>query len=518
MTKPHYPSSPLPRRPSAPRGLRRTAQQAVRVFRPSDGTSVLQLHPDEVDPILTRKALDLAMRVAEMMLSHGASANDVTLNALRITKAFGLKAVHVDVTYTSISVSHYRGHDREPLTTLRVVRARSIDYTRLQRLQALVHRIEEEQDVDEAFEVFAAIVRAPHPYRRWVVTFGNAGVAAAVCVLLNASFLITIVAFLASAAIDLLIGWLARKQVPPFFMQVFAAAIPTVAATALMAGAYQGITWLEGVRPELIVAGGIVMMLSGLSVVGAAQDAIDGYYVTAGARSFEVVILTLGIVVGILMTLQLAQRVGIPVVLSGAAPPLGSLAQQLGGALLISAFFAISTYAGPRTVVLCAGMGVLGWVGYLAGTLIGLGSISSSAVGAFVAAMVSVHLGRRLAVPSLALTTAALVPLMPGSMVYRGLLEIMVHAGSRTSFGEGTMTLLNAAGVGLALAAGASLGTYLARPGRSNLRHASPRGDGSRADKAVAAGSPEAEGATQRLEAATTGTLPVVQVDGIRPE
>ena len=94
----------------------------------------------------------------------------------------------------------------------------------------------------------------------------------------------------------------------------------------------------------------------------------------------------------------------------------------------------------------------------------------------------------------------------------------MVHAGSRTSFGEGTMTLLNAAGVGLALAAGASLGTYLARPGRSNLRHASPRGDGSRADKAVAAGSPEAEGATQRLEAATTGTLPVVQGDGIRPE
>ena len=313
-----------------------------------------------MDPILTRKALDLAMRVAEMMLSHGASANDVTLNALRITKAFGLKAVHVDVTYTSISVSHYRGHDREPLTTLRVVRARSIDYTRLQRLQALVHRIEEEQDVDEAFEVFAAIVRAPHPYRRWVVTFGNAGVAAAVCVLLNASFLITIVAFLASAAIDLLIGWLARKQVPPFFMQVFAAAIPTVAATALMAGAYQGITWLEGVRPELIV--------------GAAQDAIDGYYVTAGARSFEVVILTLGIVVGILMTLQLAQRVGIPVVLSGAAPPLGSLAQQLGGSLLISAFFAISTYAGPRTVVLFPGMGVLGWVGYLAGTLPSLGS------------------------------------------------------------------------------------------------------------------------------------------------
>ena len=37
-------------------------------------------------------------------------------------------------------------------------------------------------------------------------------------------------------------------------------------------------------------------------------------------------------------------------------------------------------------------------------------------------------------------------------------------------------------------------------------------------EKGADAGTPEAEGATQRLEAATTGTLPVVQGDGIRPE
>ncbi|WP_172669710.1 threonine/serine ThrE exporter family protein [Arsenicicoccus sp. oral taxon 190] len=511
MTTSQHPGAVPPRRSAAVYGLRRTAAQAARVFRPSDGTGVLQLSPDEVDPTTARKVLDLAMRVAEMMLSHGASANDVTVNALRITRAYDLRSVHVDVTYTSIYVSYYRGHDREPLTTFRVVRARSIDYTRLQRLQGLVSRIGEGLPVDEAFDLFAAIVRAPHPYRRWVVTVANAGVAASVCVLLNASPLIILIAFLASAAIDLLMGWLAKKQVPTFFVQALGASIPTLAAIGLMKLAYDQVSWLGDIRPELIVAGGVVLMLSGLSAVGAAQDAIDGYYVTAGARTYEVLVLTLGIVVGILASLQLGDRLGVPVVLSGAAPPVGNLAQQIGGSLLISMFFAASTYAGPRTVVLCGGMGVLGWLGYLGGTLVGLGTVSASALGAFVPALLSVPMARRLQVPSLALITAALVPLMPGSMVYRGILEIVAHTGSKTSFGDGAMTLFNAAGVGMALAAGASLGTYLARPGRANLRHAGPRGGASAAETSISPDSPDAQRTTARAEEATTGTLPVVR-------
>ncbi|MCH8613658.1 threonine/serine ThrE exporter family protein [Arsenicicoccus dermatophilus] len=503
--------APRPRATAAG-ALRRTAYaHAMRALRPSDGTGVLQLHPDEVDPAVARKVVDLAMRVAEMMLSHGASANDVTVTLLRITKAYDLKAVHVDVTYTSIQVSYYRGHDREPLTTFRVVRARSIDYTRLQRVQGLVNRIEGGLDVDEAYDVFAAVVRAPHPYRRWVITVANAGIAAGVCVLLNATVIITVVAFVTSGLIDLLIGRLSRRQVPPFFMQALGASIPTLAAAGIIALIHHAhLPGLGGVRPELIVTGGIVVMLSGLSVVGAAQDAIDGYYITAGARTYEVVVMTLGIVVGILASLQLAWRLGVPVVLSGEAPAVGSLPQQLLGALLISAFFAISTYAGPRTVVLCAVAGVLGWVGHLLGTAAGLGPVSASALGAFLPSLLAMPVGRRLQVPSLALITAALVPLMPGTMVYRGILEIMVQVGRTESFGGGPLTLITAAGVGMALAAGASLGTYLSRPRATNLRHAAPRGEGSTADKAVHNDSPEARATTARAEEATTGALPTV--------
>ena len=58
------------------------------------------------------------------------------------------------------------------------------------------------------------------------------------------------------------------------------------------------------------------------------------------------------------------------------------------------------------------------------------------------------------------MTTAAIVPLLPGRLVYQGISEIISlgPSGLQTGFA----TLLGAAGVGLALAAGVSLGTYFA--------------------------------------------------------
>ena len=60
------------------------------------------------------------------------------------------------------------------------------------------------------------------------------------------------------------------------------------------------------------MASGIVLLLAGLSVVGAAEDALEGYYVTAGARGFEVIVLSLGIAVGISLVLSLGKRLDYP--------------------------------------------------------------------------------------------------------------------------------------------------------------------------------------------------------------
>ena len=110
----------------------------------------------ELERAFTRKVVDLAMRVAELMLTVGASVNDVTLAALQITKAYGVTPVHVDVTYTSITVSYHRGTTDDPLAVTRVIRARTVDYTRLQRLIELTAQIENGLDIDAAWRLAAA--------------------------------------------------------------------------------------------------------------------------------------------------------------------------------------------------------------------------------------------------------------------------------------------------------------------------------------------------------------------------
>ena len=76
--------------------IRRAWQVAFsRVFVCWEGGPPHQL----VNPVRAAGALDLAVQIAGCLLSAGMSANDVVVVALRITRTFGLRRVHFDVTY-----------------------------------------------------------------------------------------------------------------------------------------------------------------------------------------------------------------------------------------------------------------------------------------------------------------------------------------------------------------------------------------------------------------------------------
>ena len=435
---------------------------------PTDSFALWQ-GADGVNQRTARAVIDLAMRVGETLLSTGASASDVVATVLRLTDAYGLRSVHVDVTFTSISVSYHRGPDADPMTVMRGVKVRSADLTRLERLQALVRDVAEEPvEVVEARARFDALIRAPHPYRRWVVTASLGGLAAAAATLFGGSWLVLALSFVTTAAGDRVQHWLARRGVAAFFTQAVGGAIPTVVAVALIAAISAGVPGLQAISPSLVVASGIVVLLSGLSVVGAAQDAIDGYYVTAGARVFEVLVLTLGIVVGIGAILAIAQRFGVPLELTAYAQLTNDTVVQVLAAMVVSGTFAVSVYAGPRAVVASTLTGGVGWLAYLGSIGVGMGPAAASSLAALTAGFLSQLVASRLRVPALALSMAGIVPLMPGLAVYGGLFEI-VQSVPGSGLTTGLTTLLGAGGIGMGLAAGVSMGTFLARPIRTEL-------------------------------------------------
>lgn len=417
--------------------------------------------PDGVDVDTARAAIDLAMRAGIAMLATGAASADVVGAVLLITRAYGLQSVHIDITYTSINLSYHRGPHADPITVLRVVRSRSQDFTRLERLRVLVLDLSRDPiPLDDARVRFDAVISASHPYRRWLVTGASAVLAAAVALLIGGGWLVTVISFVCAIIIDRTQYWLGRFGVAPFFAQCLAAAIPTLGATLVVLAALHGSDLAGRASPSLVVASGIVLLLSGLSVVGAAEDALAGYYVTAGARAFEVVVLTIGIVIGISFVLAIGNRSNLYVAVTTATQLDRNVWLQLSCAAVIAGAFAISSYAMGRAVVMSAILGAFGW--WVSTTLINadIGTASSGAMAAALIGVIARAWSRQLKMSALAVTTAGIVPLLPGRAVYQGISEIISEPGAGMS--TGMATLAGAAGVGLGLAAGVSIGNYAA--------------------------------------------------------
>jgi uncharacterized membrane protein YjjP (DUF1212 family) len=418
--------------------------------------------PDGVDRDTAQAVIDLAMRAGVAMLATGASAADVTATVLMLTRAYRLSSVHVDVTYTSLTVSYHRGPHADPMTIMRIVPFRSQDFTRLERLRELIVSLTGEPiPLDEARVRFDGLVSSPHPYRRWLVTSAGGVLAAGAAALVGAGPVLALVSFLTALVVGRVLSWLSGAGVASFFAQSVGAAIPTIVATLVVVLQAHGVRIIGDVSPSLVVASGIVLLLSGLSVVGAAEDALEGYYVTAGARAFEVVVLTLGITVGVSTVLSFGQRLGFPIAITSTTRLTDAVALQVACAVIISGAFAVMSYARGRVVVAAGLAGAVGWLALAIGEQAGIGTITASAIAAATVGFLSRVAARRAGFSALAVTTAAIVPLLPGRLAYQGISEI-VSRPDETGVPSGLTTLAQAFGTGLALAAGVAMGTYFA--------------------------------------------------------
>jgi len=303
----------------------------------------LRAQPSRIDQGTARSALGLALRIGESMMAVGASAADATATVLRVVAAYGLTDCQVDITFTSLTVSYDPG-DAPPLMLMRIVRPRGLDYTRLQGITDLAAAIKVESlGLEVAHRRLDDVLSAPHPYRRPIHALGWSGVAGCVAFLLGGGWLVALVAAVTTAAIEQTVRALDRRGLPMFFQQVVGAAVATGAAVLLL-------VWEVEVRTSLVVAAGIVVLLAGLSFVGAAEDAISGFPVTAAARSFEVLTLTTGIVVGIAAVLDLAQRAHVPLSVLDPSTSTVPFAVALAAAAGMAGFWAVASHARPQAV------------------------------------------------------------------------------------------------------------------------------------------------------------------------
>lgn len=420
-----------------------------------------QIGPDVPADTQVIEVLDLCIQVGEVLLSTGVPVDETSATMMRLAAACGLPTVDVDITFNAITMCYHRGNVAAPVTTMRLANYRTTDLTRIAVITGIVDQVmRSRMTVAAATAAVSETVNARHPYPRWVATAGLAGLAAAVAVLLGGSAVIALTALAVTALIDRLGFVLHQRNVAPFFVQVTGAFMVTVATLGLLAaGALPSDT-----QPSLVIAAGLTVLLSGLTVVGTVQDAISGFYVTAAGRAAEIALLSAGLLAGVILGLKLGLVFDLDL---NPAEPLPAdttgFALTMGAAAMSAAMFALATYAPLRSLPAAFVIGGTAWAAYAAVTMLtDFGYVAASGVAATVVGVTAGLSRRGSARVTQVILLSGIIPLLPGLTAYRGFYQLATQ-----DVVSGLVTLILALAIGLAVAAGVVLGDLIARPAAS---------------------------------------------------
>ncbi|MDA0564571.1 threonine/serine exporter family protein [Streptomonospora sp. S1-112] len=413
---------------------------------------------DEAVELPDPRALDLVLRVGELLLASGESTEVVSESMLSLSVAFELPRAEVSVTFTAITLSTHPGGDQPPITGERVVRRRTLDYFRVNELHTLVQDAAlGAVELEGAIARLRAIKRARPPYPNWLIVTGFGLIASSASLMVGGQLLVAGAAFLATVLGDRASAFLARRGVAEFYQMTAATVVASCIGVALL--------WASdrmdlNLQAGAVITGNIMALLPGRPLVSSLQEAIAGSYVSSSARLLEVFFTLGAIISGVGAVAYTAVRLGVNVNLEDLPGADASVALPvLIGAAGIAMAFAVSLTVPPRMLPWIGVMGVMIWVIY-AGVRAFLDAppILGTVAGAVAVGVVGHALARRTHRPVLPYVIPAIAPLLPGSVLYRGLLEITLNQPV-----EGLLSLSEAVAIGLALGAGVNLGGELVR-------------------------------------------------------
>ncbi len=416
----------------------------------------------------TYKTLDLALRIGEMLLSSGAGAADVTATMLTVTQACGVRRVSADLTFTELTLRHQPSIEEPAAIQTRRLNRREIDYQHLTLVDKLVADLASGTITrDEAREQVAKIVSSGHQRNRWAVTLGFGVMGAGLALTLGGGPVVSGLAFLAAAAIDRLQHVMVPRRIPSFYQQAACGLLATLVAVGAVALHLQ-------VDPSRVVTACIIMLLAGIGFMGAMQDALTGFPLTAGARLLDAVLATTGVIAGVSGGLTVGALFGVD--LGDLVPGATAWSQAsviVAGAAVAAAAFAWANYAPLRSLLAVAVVAALGQAVSLAVERLALGSTWAAAAAAVTIGAACYTAAGRIRVPPLVVVVPAVVPLLPGLAIYQGLALLAQNQ-------DGVLAIAAAGATAIALASGVILGQYLSQPLRREARWLETRLSGPR--------------------------------------
>lgn len=409
--------------------------------------------PVDSDELAT---ISFVLDLGETLFRYGAGALEVETSIIAVTAAFGMSNTDVDITNQSISLN-WAPEGKIPYSRVRVVRSWSGNFKSL----AAVHRLVSDISAGRMTRAEAAtrlheVTHDPKPYPRWMTT---------VCGAIFASFF---AAYLGAPVLDAALGFAATLLVLGTTRRLAAWRVPEF--YGLAAGGFVATSTAMGafglgapVAPSIVVSGGLIILLPSARIVSAIQDGINGFPLTAAGRLVSAMIAFAGMTAGIMAAVVVADLFGAPEI--DVAVPMHRLYHPavLVGLVFCAAVAAAVVEQTRWTMLLPTGViSALGFLAYFAGEQIGLGERIIPVIGGTVVGALGRVVALRMGAPQLVIAVPAMMFMLPGLMIFRGMYQIAM--GSTTTFMMGGLTqLFNAMIIIMSIAAGIVLGDVIMR-------------------------------------------------------
>lgn len=419
------------------------------------------------------RAIRLIATIAENMVAMGVPASDVTHLCLKVGDTYCTKPVCIDISYNLIMISQDRGVDREPLTIIRTAKPRGPNYQTLHQLFELIDDIRKRDlPLDAAEKKLDEILSKKRTYPRWVTYLSAGMLSFGIAILYTASIPILILTFIMGVTTSILMYILVKRGFQAIYYQTACAAFATIMGACIAWLSNIGaVDFLGPINPTIIVISGIVLLLSGMLIVAAFQDAIDEYYITAGARMLQVGMMTSGVVMGVAIGLYVATKLGIVFEATPERLRITHLNYQYIGAAIMSISFALGNQARWNGILLAGLTGLMSLYTLLFFREVGFGPFAAAGIAATIVGIIATAVSHFWKIPTLAIIGSGILPLVPGIRLYNGLLYIIQSPPGTLEFEQGVGFLLQALVIAIAIAAGASFGNLIGRPARRRLIH-----------------------------------------------
>ncbi len=406
-----------------------------------------------------RAVLGLALQAGEIMLRSGAETTRVEETVNLLVRGFGLSQSHCLVTPTGIYLSVDDPRLAHPVTLVHRVPGRTVHYQRIAAVNHLSRRVQAGTlTLAAAQGELDRISAAPDPYPLWLWLAGGGASAAGVAVLLGGDLFDLVSAFVGTVLVLLVVGALARSRIPAIFGEFAGAALASAIALGL-------VWWGLPIHAGLVIAGGIMMLVPGAALLSSVQDGISGNLLSSGARGLETMLKAAALASGVGLVLTGAISLGLPVPTAPVGSAVWQIPIQVAAAGAAAACYAIWYYV-PRYAIVTAGVGgALGWLAYLLLVRAGATALPATAVAAFVVGLLSWGFAHLQHAPVTLYVVPGILPLLPGVVIYQGMLELAHNHNS-----AGLLELVHAIFLGGALAAGVALSHSLAQTLSSGRR------------------------------------------------